>query len=63
MKRSYNKPYMKTMRLCAAEQLLSSSDNTPNALSIHEDTAGGSEALSNEISSHDLWGNDTNSIW
>lgn len=62
MKRTYNKPSLKSVKLMAAEALLNASKNPE--IGIHEDeTLGGSNFLSNEEGAHDIWGNEGNGIW
>lgn len=64
MKKVYNKPTIKSVRLICAETLLTKSGNNENSLNIDNDiTATPSMALSNEESMNDIWGNSKNSIW
>lgn len=61
MKRTYNKPTLKSVNLWSAEQLMTGS----KAINIIEEgnTATGEDALSNEEGAHDIWGNEGNGIW
>lgn len=62
MKRTYNKPSLKSVKLMAAETLLSASGE--HKIEINEnETIGGSDFLSNQEGAHDIWGNDGSSIW
>lgn len=62
MKRTYNKPTLKSVNLWSAEQLMTGSDEK---LVIGEEgnTVTGKDALSNQEGAHDIWGNDNNGIW
>lgn len=63
MKNTYHKPYLKVVRLLAAESLLDGSNQTStNEITIKEHTVLNYEALSNQESEHDIWGNE-GSIW
>lgn len=62
MKKTYNKPKMKTVRLLAAESLMTVSGDSVN-IKATTYTATGDEALSNQESEHDIWGNDDSSMW
>lgn len=62
MKRTYNKPTLKSVNLWSAEQLMTGSDEK---LVIGEkgNTVTGEDALSNQEGAHDIWGNGNNGIW
>ena len=62
MKRTYNKPTLKSVNLWSAEQLMTGSDEK---LVIGEEgnTVTGKDALSNQEGAHDIWGNGNNGIW
>lgn len=63
MKKTYHKPHLKVLRLLGAESLMNGSNpESTNGLNIKEETAFSYEALSNEESGHDIWGNEGN-IW
>lgn len=64
MKKTYNRPDMKVVRLLAAESLMNASgDPSKESLNIDGNiTATGTNALSNKESEHDIWGNE-GSIW
>lgn len=61
MKKTYNKPVLKSVRLWAAEQLMVISGG--NSLGLNEESHGGTEAYSNQEGAHDIWGNEGNGIW
>lgn len=64
MKKTYNKPTLKGIRLLAAEALLSASTESIGVdyeTKVDGGTTGG--ILSNEEGAHDIWGNSGNSIW
>lgn len=64
MKRTYNKPTLKSVNLWAAEQLMTGSNGkTYNLYSGVGNYATDNEALSNQESGHDIWGNDGSSMW
>lgn len=63
MKKTYNKPKMKSVRLLAAESLMTVSGNASESVDLTNTTAVGTHALSNEESEHDIWGNDGSSMW
>lgn len=62
MKRTYNKPTLKSVNLWSAEQLMTGSDGK---LVIGEEgnTVISKDALSNQEGAHDIWGNENNGIW
>lgn len=60
MKRTYNKPTLKSVNLWSAEQLMANSFVIKGGEGNY---AGGEEALSNEEGAHDIWGNEGNGIW
>lgn len=67
MKRIYDKPELKTVKLMASESLLTASLTSLNwggsdeTKTINGGINGG--MLSNQESEHDIWGNSGNSIW
>lgn len=65
MKRTYNKPTLKSVNLWSAEQLMTGSDNKTFGLNSGEGNyaSGSKDALSNEEGAHDIWGNEGNGIW
>lgn len=67
MKRIYNKPELRTVKLMAAESLLSASGSESITFTDSDETAisggAGGGILSNKESEHDIWGNDGSSMW
>lgn len=68
MKKEYNKPELRSVKLIAAETLLSLSGNTPKlGIDDSDENAitGGANGgiLSNKESEHNIWGNDGSSMW
>lgn len=63
MKKIYNRPKMKVVRLLAAESLMNASDGNTLDFKATTSTAVGTHSLSNEESEHDIWGNSDNGIW
>lgn len=64
MKKIYSKPKLHSVKLLAAEALLSASlgvNDNDGAPEIGGGNAGG--ILSNEEGKHDIWGNEGNGIW
>lgn len=61
MKKIYNKPNMKCVKLLSAESLLTGSGK--DTLSINGDKMEGDTFLSNQESEHDIWGDDGSSMW
>lgn len=64
MKRIYDKPELKTVKLMASESLLTASlywGGSDETKTIDGGINGG--MLSNQESEHDIWGNSGNSIW
>lgn len=62
MKKNYKKPEMKSVKLIAAETLMTASRFT---VSDSDEAAvdDASNFYSNQESEHDIWGNSGNSIW
>lgn len=61
MKRTYNKPELKSVKLIIAESLLTGSQKE---VTVDESVIlNGGNALSNEEGAHDIWGNEGNGIW
>lgn len=62
MKKNYKKPEMKSVKLIAAETLMTASRFT---VSDSDEAAvdDASSFYSNQESEHDIWGNSGNSIW
>lgn len=59
MKKTYQKPNLKSVKLISESALLNGSQ-----LNMGETIGGGADqALSNEEGKHDIWGNDGSSIW
>lgn len=59
MKKTYQKPNLKSVKLISESALLNSSQlNMGGTIS-----GGADQALSNEEGKHDIWGNDGSSIW
>ena len=61
MKRTYNKPELKSVKLMIAESLLSGSQQEVIVDESVEISSG--NVLSNQEGAHDIWGNDGNGIW
>lgn len=61
MKRTYNKPELKSVKLMIAESLLTGSEQ--KVVVDEEVVLSGGGALSNEEGKHDIWGNSSNGIW
>lgn len=61
MKRTYNKPELKSVKLMITESLLTGSKQE---VVVDENVVlSGGGALSNEEGAHDIWGNEGNGIW
>lgn len=59
MKKTYQKPNLKSVKLISESALLNSSQ-----LNMGGTIDGGAgQALSNQEGAHDIWGNDGSSIW
>lgn len=59
MKRTYQKPNLKSIKLISESALLQASN-----LNMGGTIDGGADqALSNEEGKHDIWGNSSNGIW
>lgn len=66
MKKIYNKPELKSVKLMTAEALLGGSQQNIGVSDKDEDAIQGGVGggiLSNEEGAHDIWGNDGNGIW
>ena len=61
MKRTYNKPELKSVKLMIAESLLSGSEQ--KVIVDESVEIGSNDVLSNQEGAHDIWGNDGNGIW
>lgn len=61
MKRTYNKPELKSVKLMVAESLLGGSQQEVIVDGSVE--IGSGNVLSNQEGAHDIWGNDGNGIW
>ena len=61
MKRTYNKPELKSVKLMVAESLLGGSQQEVIVDGSVE--IGSGNVLSNQEGAHDIWGNDGSSIW
>ena len=61
MKRTYNKPELKSVKLMIAESLLSGSQQEVIVDESFE--IGSGNVLSNQEGAHDIWGNEGNGIW
>lgn len=61
MKRTYNKPELKSVKLMIAESLLSGSQQ--EVIVDESVEIGSGNVLSNQEGAHDIWGNDGSSIW
>lgn len=61
MKRTYNKPELKSVKLMIAESLLTGSQQ--EVIVDESVEIGSSNVLSNQEGAHDIWGNDGNGIW
>ncbi|RHP60288.1 hypothetical protein [Bacteroides sp. OF04-15BH] len=59
MKKIYQKPNLKSVKLISESALLQASNFNMGG-TIEGDT---SQALSNEEGKHDIWGNEGNGIW
>ena len=59
MKKTYKKPQLNKTKIIAIESIICTSNN----ISINIDHEGGYQALSNEESQTDIWGNTRNDIW
>lgn len=58
MKRTYQKPNLKSVKLICESALLNGSQ-----LNMGSIDGGADQALSNEEGKHDIWGNSSNGIW
>lgn len=63
MKRTYNKPTLKSVNLWSAEQLMTGSKEFGINSGEGNYAGGSADALSNEEGAHDIWGNEGNGIW
>lgn len=66
MKKIYNKPELKSVKLMSVEALLSASKQNIEISDLDEDAIQGGVGggiLSNQEGAHDIWGNNGNSIW
>lgn len=61
MKRTYNKPELKSVKLMIAESLLTGSE--PKLVVDESVEIGSGNVLSNQEGAHDIWGNEGNGIW
>lgn len=61
MKRTYNKPELKSVKLMIAESLLSGSQQ--EVIVDESVEIGSGDVLSNQEGAHDIWGNEGNGIW
>ena len=61
MKRTYNKPELKSVKLMIAESLLSGSQK--EVIVDESVVIGSGNVLSNQEGAHDIWGNEGNGIW
>jgi hypothetical protein len=61
MKRTYNKPELKSVKLMIAESLLGGSQQ--EVIVDESVEIGSGDVLSNQEGAHDIWGNDGNGIW
>lgn len=61
MKRTYNKPELKSVKLMIAESLLTGSE--PKLVVDENVEIGSGDVLSNQEGAHDIWGNYGNGIW
>lgn len=61
MKRTYNKPELKSVKLMIAESLLTASGQ--EVIVDESVEIGSGDVLSNQEGAHDIWGNDGNGIW
>lgn len=61
MKRTYNKPELKSVKLMIAESLLTGSQK--EVIVDESVEIGSGNVLSNQEGAHDIWGNDGNGIW
>lgn len=62
MKRTYQKPNLKSVKLISESALLSGSPQL-NMGGDNRIEGGAGQALSNEEGAHDIWGNEGNGIW
>ena len=62
MKRTYNKPELKSVKLMIAESLLTASGEQELKVDGSVEIGSGN-VLSNQEGAHDIWGNDGNGIW
>lgn len=60
MKKTYQKPNLKSVKLISESALLNSSSVVMGEEAI---SGGADQALSNQEGAHDIWGNDGNGIW
>ena len=60
MKKTYQKPNLKSVKLISESALLNNSSQLDMGGTIDGNV---SQALSNEEGAHDIWGNDGSSIW
>lgn len=63
MKKTYSKPILKSTELLLAEQLLANSGSESVTIGNDSQTVYVSTALSNQESEHDIWGDDSSSMW
>lgn len=61
MKRTYNKPELKSVKLMIAESLLTGSQQ--EVIVDESVEIGSGNVLSNQEGAHDIWGNEGNGIW
>lgn len=61
MKRTYNKPELKSVKLMVAESLLGGSQQ--EVIVDESVEIGSGDVLSNQEGAHDIWGNEGNGIW
>lgn len=59
MKKTYQKPNLKSVKLISESALL----NGSVVMGEEAISGGADQALSNEEGKHDIWGNDGSSIW
>ena len=59
MKKTYQKPNLKSVKLISESALL----NGSVVMGEEAISGGANQALSNQEGAHDIWGNDGSSIW
>lgn len=59
MKKTYQKPNLKSVKLISESALL----NGSVVMGEEAISGGADQALSNQEGAHDIWGNDGSSIW